>query len=296
MSLTSRSINQLFIGALVLLCLIIGVGVCLVVSASRLPSASDVDSSMPVEPQWPVSTGVTVDESDWSVFQASEDGSSAAGGALAKRFRFAGRFFQYGKNKETSTRIAVIDDAKLHTQHIVKEGEIIEEGINVVSILRERVVLSGPLGEEELWLSFATRKDGEAALPAKATKLVSTGRFGSQTGKKSWVFKRSEIVDYYREVMDDPERLSAVFDSMKPVRNENRKITGYELDVVGEGQFFAEVGLEPGDIVRSVNSMKMTSRHRAEYFIKEFIADRVNIIIMEVERDGEIKKLVYRVR
>jgi hypothetical protein len=42
--------------------------------------------------------------------------------------------------------------------------------------------------------------------------------------------------------------------------------------------------------------MDMTSRTRAEYFIKEFIHDRANAFILEVERGGDPVKLIYQFR
>ena len=56
------------------------------------------------------------------------------------------------------------------------------------------------------------------------------------------------------------------------------------------------MGMKEGDVVRKVNSMDMTSRQRAEYFIKEFAADRANVFMIEIERDGTPQKLIYQVR
>jgi type II secretory pathway component PulC len=103
-------------------------------------------------------------------------------------------------------------------------------------------------------------------------------------------------MDYYAELRDEPERLVKIFDSMKPVYSQDRKITGYQLGIEGEADFFASTGLQQGDVVTSVNSMEMTSRNRAEYFIKEFIADRANAFVLDVQRGGNPLKLMYEVR
>jgi len=42
--------------------------------------------------------------------------------------------------------------------------------------------------------------------------------------------------------------------------------------------------------------MQMTSRNRAEYFISEFVADRANAFVIEIERAGKAEKFVYQVR
>ncbi len=65
---------------------------------------------------------------------------------------------------------------------------------------------------------------------------------------------------------------------------------------VGEKDFYSEVGFQDGDIVRKVNSMRMTSQRRAEYFIGEFVQDRLGAVVIDIERNGEPKKLVYLVQ
>ena len=77
---------------------------------------------------------------------------------------------------------------------------------------------------------------------------------------------------------------------------DNGKIEGYELEVFGEKEFFASAGLQAGDVVRSVNSIEMTNRRRAEYLISEFINDRVNVVVMDIERDGKPSKFIYQIR
>ena len=73
-------------------------------------------------------------------------------------------------------------------------------------------------------------------------------------------------------------------------------ITGYQLGVEGEADFFGSVGLKAGDVVRKVNSMPMTSRRRAEYFIGEFVENRGSAFVLDVERDGTPQKLIYEIR
>jgi type II secretory pathway component PulC len=103
-------------------------------------------------------------------------------------------------------------------------------------------------------------------------------------------------MDYYQELLDEPERMVAVFDTMKPVRDERNKITGYVVGIEGEKDFFEAVGLRQGDIVRSVNSIPMTNRKRAEFLIDEFIKDNMSAVVMDVERGGQPVKQVYQLR
>lgn len=103
-------------------------------------------------------------------------------------------------------------------------------------------------------------------------------------------------MEYYAKLRSDPQRLLAIFDSFKPLYNGSGRIEGYRIDMQGEADFLRAAGLQNGDIVRAVNSIKMSSRNRAEYLIKEFVANRANAFVFEVEREDASEKFIYQIR
>lgn len=263
---------------------------------ASLPKLAD-GAPMPArQPPWPEVSHVST--SDWLIVQHRGGPVIEEVGRLAKRFRLAGTFFQYGADTSNEVRRAVLDDLEKQTQYIVSENDTVAD-VRVVSILAERIVLADGNGESELWLSFM-RSGTNGALAAESgmdDSPVSYPYGVRQIGENRWVFNRNRLIDYYRELMDEPERLVKVFDSLKPVyAADNRSITGYHLGVEGERAFFDAVGLREGDVVRTVNSVPMTNRRRAEFFIKEFVANRANAFVIDVERQGEAQRLVYEVR
>jgi len=274
-------------------------GVLLCQAALRLPDAGNpVATAPPAAAHWPAP--LSLSEAPWEIVQSRE--GAAAGleaGALSGRFRLAGTFFEF----DTTTgdrRQAILDDLSAGTQRIVAENEALD-GIRVTRIFRDRVVLQQGDREEELWLSFSgsgEARGGETGESGAAEDLVAgVDRFGGRRiGERRWVFNRRALLDYYAELRDEPERLVQVFDSLKPLYDERQRIRGYRLDVEGETEFFNAAGLKQGDIVRAVNSMAMTSRRRAEYFIREFVEDRANAFVLDVERNGTREKLIYQVR
>ena len=141
-------------------------------------------------------------------------------------------------------------------------------------------------------------KDGAAGAPAeKPAQILETNRFGNRVGETRWEINKQAVLDYYQEMMDNPERLAGLFMAMEPDRDEAGKVAGYRLNVdAGEKDFYTQVGLQHGDVVRKVNSMRMTSQRRAEYFIGEFVQNRLGAVVIDVERNGEPKKLVYLVK
>ncbi len=237
------------------------------------------------------------DSLDWSVFQNEQAPTPAVRGALSRRFRLAGTFFAYGSEAGESRR-AVLHDLQSSVQMIVGEGESIGD-VTIVHIASDRVILRRGLEEAELWLGFS-RSDAERSAVAGDTEKPGAGKEdafgGRKTGEQCWVFRREALQEYYQAVLDDPERLVRIFDSMKAVRGGDRRISGYRLDILGEGEFYRAAGMQQGDIVRKVNGMNMTSRRRAEFFIGEFARNRANVFEIEIERNGAPLKLTYQIR
>lgn len=232
--------------------------------------------------------------------------SKAPTGPLSSRFRLAGTFLQYGAPGEDydKSRKAILDDLKRKTQELVEEGDVYQ-GVNVVRISKDHVLLEDNGVEEELWLSFRSssrKKDDKKKIGTDS----ATGRqhpsdsesnpFGKRVGENRWVFEKEALRDFYQEMMDNPARAVDVYETMRPNYDSEDNITGYTVDVVGEKQFFDAVGLQNGDVVRRVNSMKMTSRNSAEYFMKEFMKDRLNAVVLDIEREGDKKKQIYLLR
>lgn len=271
-------------------------------SAWKVPGLSTVRSPADVLPSpEPLSSSTSPRAIDWSVFR-SLDGTGA-GGSLSGRFRLAGTFFAYSEGV-SDTRKAILDDLLTGVQRIVSETERLGE-VEIVRIFRDRIVLRDGVGEEQLWLSFSTRRVARPGPPAgtndlelaKANVPVEANRFGGvQVGDNRWVFNRQALLDYYQELRDEPERLVKVFDSLKPVYDNNRRISGYRLGIDGEREFFDATGLKEGDVVRAVNSMEMRNRRRAEFLIGQFVTGHANAFVFDVDREGESVKFTYEVR
>ena len=246
---------------------------------------------------WPVRAPSRV--SDWSVFHSSTGPSGHSDDSLLRRFRLAGTFFAYGGG-EGDSRKAVMDDLKANTQRIVGENEAIQD-VTVVRIFRDRVVLRVGGEEKDLWLVFGGGKAGQPGGGTNGPAAGVAAKGGDwlgrqQVGENRWVMSRKGLLDYYSELRDQPQRLVTVFDSLKPVYDNRRQISGYQLNVLGEPEFFAATGLKEGDVIRSVNSMRMTDRRRAEYLLREFVGDRASVFVLDIERNGQPSKLIYEVR
>jgi len=227
------------------------------------------------------------------------DGRGTDTAAFLAAFRFAGSFFFYGGTNEALRR-GVLSHLSENRQEIVSEGAVVA-GVRVKRIAEDHIVLEKDGVEGTLMLGG---RDGglirsyldEASTGETAVERRRT-RFGEETGDGVWTLQKSALQEYYDGLLEEPERLLQVFDSMAPLYSDDgESIEGYRLQAVGEREFFNAVGFREGDVVRKVNALPMTNRGRAEFFIRQVVQDRVSAIVIDVERDGSPKRLVYQLR
>ncbi len=235
-----------------------------------------------------------------SVFRLVDGAQIPEGGIIWDDYRFAGTFFLYHEaaSPEASLRRAVISYHPEERQYIVSEGDLVG-GAEVLAIRAGEVVLRR--GDEEGVLllrgkrtTLHGREQPEDAVVADDAAVVT--RFGEQTAAGTWSMDREALLAYYEELLDEPERLLQVFDSMQPIYTPEGDIEGYQLQTVGEAAFFEGVGFREGDKVRAVNTLPMTNRRRAEFFIRQVVENDLNAIVIDIERDGNPQRLVYELR
>ena len=280
-------------------------GILVVYQTIQLPNIPAKRSPIVALPVWPQIDAQMLRFEGCTFKKQIGEQVAANLGPLARRFRLAGTFFAASSYQQSCK--AIIDDIQKKTQSLVAEGDNLDQNILVVSIFKDRVILreNNPdlagSRDEHLWLSFAggekagksANQPGTDVIPGQAdTTLV---RFGKRTGERRWVLERSAVIQYYEELLGHPDRLAKVFESLKPVYKTG-KIAGYTLDVEGEGEVFRAFGLKQGDVIRQVNSMPMISQSRAEYFINEFVKNRVNGFVIDIEREAKPEKTIYLVR
>ncbi len=217
-------------------------------------------------------------------------------------YRFAGSFFLYDEDgaREASLRRAIISYRPEARQHIVSEGDQVG-GAEVVKISSNEVVLRR--GDEEHVLPLrgqhrasATTTDVSDMPDGDPAAVAASSRFGEQSASGTWQMDREALLAYYEELLDEPERLLQVFDSMQPIYTSEGEIEGYQLQTVGEAAFFEGVGFREGDKVRAVNTLPMTNRRRAEFFIRQVVENELDAIVIDLERDGNPERLVYELR
>ena len=265
--------------------------------ANSVPTLSAAGAGERQPMEWPEVEVIQPESLSVFVYEGPVATSAKSESDGLARYRFAGTFFGFG---EDGRGTAVIDDLKVGREFLVNEGDQVGDLV-VNRIFRDRLLVSIGNDRYTLTRGLLEQSDSPAAVNVEGSSTNSVARragekldLGKRVAENRWVFSRSKMMNYYNDVMEDPERLLSVFDSMKPVWTDNNKIDGYVLDVEGEKPFFDAVGLVEGDVVKSVNGLNMTARSRAEYLITQFADNRLNIIMMDVIRGGEKVQLRYK--
>lgn len=262
----------------------------------QLPDAVETSrgTAVPSTPAWPEPPPAATNL-DWSVFKDPGGGETLGEPDFAKAFRFSGTFF-LSEAPGAEVRKAVLSVHPYKRQEIASEGDTLG-GVTVTRIFKDHVVLRQGAEVAELWLNFASpERAAENAAATETNAVVAAARFGKKVADDSWVLKRESLLDYWNKLLDEPERLLQVFDSLKPLYDPEGSIEGYQLGIEGERDFFKSVGFREGDVVRKVNSLPMTRRSRAEFFIKQVVESKLSAVVIDIERGGESRRMVYRIR
>ncbi|HMP71739.1 MAG TPA: hypothetical protein PKE55_00595 [Kiritimatiellia bacterium] len=246
---------------------------------------------------------VRFDARSWEVFQRT-DRTEEPQDPAANRYRLAGTFFIQSEDANViPQRSAILDDLGEQRQYLVREGDRVAT-LEIIRIYADRLIARSQGRDIEIRLGFtepiaratATTEASDERFTQHGERILSETKFGQQIAETRWVMSRDALMGYYRAVLDQPERVASLYMSMKGVRDEEGEPDGFRLEPVGEREFFEAVGLREGDVIRAVNSMRMTSQPRAEYFLSEFVHERLNAVVIDVDRAGELTQLIYLLR
>jgi hypothetical protein len=218
------------------------------------------------------------------------------------RYALAGTFQVY----PTQASMALVDDMKQSQQLMVWPGEHLGPFI-VEAVTEDSMRLRDERGEVwTLTLSgqivtpvAAVQMQEEAGDPAPARfedlPALETTPFGKRVGENQWVVSREKVKAYATEVMSSPLRIADMYRSFAQVQEEDANgEPGFRVGMKGEKDFFGAMGLSDGDVIRRVNSMQMKNTGRAEYFLREFMQDRMSeLVVLDIERNGQPEKLIF---
>jgi hypothetical protein len=231
--------------------------------------------------------------------------------AELENYQLAGTFqtFEPETGLDTELRpvasLALVDHAGSGRQLLVREEDhlgpfrVRNIGVDQLTLTHEDQVWILALSGESMIRERVTEVEpAEVEAPVRLEDLpaLETTAFGKRVSENQWVINRQAVFDYAQDIMGNPLRAAQLFRSFRQVAEDEEDEAGFAIGMRGERDFFEDMGLAEGDIIRNVNSMKMRSQLRAEYLVREFMHSRMSAVVLDVEREGEMVQQIYIVR
>jgi len=239
------------------------------------------------------------------------DSSIAAFTEAIEQFQLAGTFQIYenedGSTEElkTTRSLAIIDDRGTGRQLRISTGEklgpflVTSIEVNQVSLEHDGHVFVLGLSGEVATRSSTFEPDAEEPVVIKRLEdmpALETSRFGKRVSENQWVIDRKEVFSYAEEIMGNPYRATQLFRSFAQTAKQEGEEAGFKINMKGETNFFGDMGLGNGDVIRKVNSMQMKTQIRAEYLVREFMNSRMSAVVLDVENGGETRQQIFIIR
>ena len=231
--------------------------------------------------------------------------------AELKHFQLAGTFLTYafltGEGQgNPENALALVDDLRGGRQIMVRENEalgpFVVTRIGVDQLTLERDGQSWTLSLPGVLARRSTGGSDTTPAPTGPTRFedmpaLESNAFGKRVADNQWVIQRQAIFNYASDIMQDPRRAVALYQSFSQVAtNEDDENSGFRLQMKGERDFLGAMGLTDQDVIRKVNSMDMKNQSRAEYLVSEFMKSRMSAVVLDIERNGKEEKLIYIIR
>lgn len=192
-----------------------------------------------------------------------------------------------GADAASSSAIIRTPDQK---QAPVKVGGDILDGIKLAAVFSDRVLIVRRNGtRESLYLTEAAKAKGTAAAaPARAPRSRAAVADAKPATARAPTAAAPVSNDVPAQNVGKATQFLE-FVTLKPRRKDNRTV-GLYIEPKEKGwAFFEKLGLEPGDVVLSINRVKLTGFARLEQ-VRERLASAKTLDFV-IERDGVEKTL-----
>lgn len=201
--------------------------------------------------------------------------------------------------------LALIDDVRSGRQLRVTDGEYLgpffvkSVGVDEVTLERAgKLFILGLSGETVMRAAPEQMKEEASPPPQRLEDMpaLETTRFGKRVSENQWVIDRQEVFSYAEEIMANPLRATQLYRSFSQTAREEGDEAGFAINMKGEKDFFTDMGLGNGDVIRKVNSMQMKTQRRAEFLVREFMKSNMSAVVLDVENNGETRQQIFIVR
>jgi general secretion pathway protein C len=197
--------------------------------------------------------------------------------------------------------MALIKNEDINQTLVVGVGDLVTDGAEIIEIRRDRVLIErngqieyirmdktiGADPSATTATATAPRRPSVSPRPAPRAKKPSGNAVKKVDDDKFRVER--DAIDKHVQDRKQLARQGRVVPNIKDGEREGLKMVGISPDSV-----YTQLGIQSGDVLRSVNGKKVNSSHQAmELF--EAMKDRDSVTV-EIERRGQKKRIQYDVR
>lgn len=166
-------------------------------------------------------------------------------------------------NSERSGEGTAIINAQDGEQKFIKIGDEVSRGIRLVAVYGDRIEISRSGLRETIYMKKPAQQSGQGRSVVRQAEQSRAGNASSN----NWVQQLLTKIPF------------------EPARNDGR-LVGFRIGESSERDILQNLGLEVGDVVRSVAGSPLTSFERLSELEDEIGLSET--VVMEVERRGEI--------
>jgi general secretion pathway protein C len=181
---------------------------------------------------------------------------------------------------------AIIESKKTREQSLYRVGHVFEGGARITDVARNKVMILRGKHGETLKVAYIPNQKGQrgrqalptARPPVQAAPVPSRGGGVRQVSKNQWLLDRQEVDGAIKNL---PQLLTKA--RIIPNFN-NGKPDGFRIFAISKGSLYAKIGLQNGDILRSVNGIEVKD---PKNFLKVFeqLKDESQITVDLVRRN-----------
>lgn len=222
---------------------------------------------------------------------AGEDGTGQKSSAPLKRAELNAKLIgTVSGSRENS--FAIIEDGSSKTQQLYQIDDMLLEQARIIEISRCKVVLLRDGAREVL----ECPEEGDADKPRAAP--VASGTLSPSEGAPSEGVKmvsESEFLVDEREVESALSNLNQLLTQIRIVPNfQDGKPDGFKVFAIKPDSIFAKLGLQNGDVIRSVNGRDLSTPEKAFQVFQDLRSEKS--LSVDVVRRGSPQNLRYQIR
>ena len=156
-------------------------------------------------------------------------------------------------------------------------GDDVPGGATLHAVYSDRVILERDIRMETLRLPRANAKGFNQKKAAKPVKTSTTSAQATPVANET----NFETVGQFRqEIMKNPVRLTE-FINAAPHNDEEGKFIGYKLTPSTNTDMFYQLGLQPGDVVTSINEVTLDAPNKGPQAMQKMAtASEVTLVVM----------------